>query len=750
MSAALPRPQGDPLTGLTMDELMGQGPFHRIEAQRRLCPVRIGKLQNQREVGPRQDTSSSSCSADNQLVPATSGSLGLDLAAAVTVTLFNNSPHVVSTGVFGPIIVNGQPPGGLILGRSSGSVLGLFIEPGVVDADSEGEIFVIASTPHPPMKILKGQRIAQFVPLPQLTANILPRSKEPRGGTGCLGSSGAITLPVIDLSTRPKRTCHLHYQGQTATLHKALLDTGVDTCIVDLTKYPKMWPLLSSNTTVSGIGGIRLAQRSPLLTVKVDDKLAKAVFSLTPLPAEEVDCILGRDVLTQLGGEPDKHFEWTVLPQGMRNSPTLCQLYVDTALQPVRRALPDTIIYHYMDDILFAQSNPFDVSQVQFIVTTLTDYGLTVAREKIQLQAPWKYLGWTITQKQVRPQKLTIQTEPTTLHEAQQLLGDLQWLKPVVGIPNTLLEELRPLLKGTNPSTPITLTPQQKTALQNILWCVANGFVTRYNPSSPISLTIWNSKNHLLGAITQEKKTGESAEKGKDLGIIEWLSPPLQQRKTITQKIEKLAGLIVKGRLRAIELSGKEPDAIQLPMEKASLDWFLLNSNNLAEALLQSPSLITTGPLKPKLLHWFGEWQLITKPLREDHPIPGATTVFTDAGKRSRRAAATWNENGQWHDHIILATPQDNLQTLELLAVLWVFQTFWGPVNVVSDSLYVVGVASRIEDASLKEANNPRLGELFVQLQRTLQMRECPYAIMHVRSHKWTEGLGEGMLELTD
>ncbi|RMC04488.1 hypothetical protein DUI87_18933 [Hirundo rustica rustica] len=198
MSAALPRPQGDPLTGLTMDELMGQGPFHRIEAQRRLCPVRIGKLQNQREVGPRQDTSSSSCSADNQLLPATSGSLGLDLAAAVTVTLFNNSPHVVSTGVFGPIIVNGQPTGGLILGRSSGSVLGLFIEPGVVDADSEGEIFVIASTPYPPMKILKGQKIAQFVPLPQLTANILPRSKEPRG-TGCLGSSGAITLPVIDL-----------------------------------------------------------------------------------------------------------------------------------------------------------------------------------------------------------------------------------------------------------------------------------------------------------------------------------------------------------------------------------------------------------------------------------------------------------------------------------------------------------------------------------------------------------------------
>jgi len=33
---------------------------------------------------------------------------------------------------------------------------------------------------------------------------------------------------------------------------------------------------------------------------------------------------------------PDQRFEWTVLPQGMRNSPTLCQFCVDDALQPLR------------------------------------------------------------------------------------------------------------------------------------------------------------------------------------------------------------------------------------------------------------------------------------------------------------------------------------------------------------------------------------------------------------------------------
>ncbi|NXG95148.1 POK8 protein, partial [Stercorarius parasiticus] len=56
---------------------------------------------------------------------------------------------------------------------------------------------------------------------------------------------------------------------------------------------------------------------------------------------------------------PAQRFEWTVLPQGMRNSPTLCQLYVDDALQSIRRNWRKTLIYHYMDDILLAQPAPF-------------------------------------------------------------------------------------------------------------------------------------------------------------------------------------------------------------------------------------------------------------------------------------------------------------------------------------------------------------------------------------------------------
>ncbi|KGL85746.1 hypothetical protein N309_00171, partial [Tinamus guttatus] len=164
-------------------------------------------------------------------------------------------------------------------------------------------------------------------------------------------------------------------------------------------------------------------------------------------------------------GEPDKRSEWTVLPQGMRNSPTLCQLYVDAALQPLRKIMPHTVIYHYMDDILFSQSDVFTEDQIGIIKATLAQHSLVVAPEKIQRSRPWKYLGWTITEQRVRPHKLLSNIKISTLYEAQKLLGDLQWLKPVTGIPNTLLYTLQPLLKGTDPCTQVNVTPEQEKAL---------------------------------------------------------------------------------------------------------------------------------------------------------------------------------------------------------------------------------------------------------------------------------------------
>ncbi|NXO47496.1 POK25 protein, partial [Aramus guarauna] len=96
-------------------------------------------------------------------------------------------------------------------------------------------------------------------------------------------------------------------------------------------------------------------------------------------------------------GEPADWYHWSVLPQGMKNSLTVCQVYL------VRCQFPDTYIYHYMDDILLASPTR---DQVQKVLPVLRDalhkWGLRIAPEKIQTEAPWKYLGWKIVQQTIQ------------------------------------------------------------------------------------------------------------------------------------------------------------------------------------------------------------------------------------------------------------------------------------------------------------------------------------------------------------
>ncbi|XP_030825306.1 zinc finger protein basonuclin-2 [Camarhynchus parvulus] len=166
----------------------------------RMSPA-AGKLVTERQ-RPR-DTNCRSNSTTSCLQPATAGSLGLDLAAAVDVTLMTSHPVKISTGVHGPLRIQDHNYGALLIGRSSVSIMGLFVLPGIIDADYTGEIQIMAHTPFPPLAVKKGQRIAQLIPLPQLTSVIPPNSVQNRGNKG-FGSSGIACL-TMDLHTRPKK-----------------------------------------------------------------------------------------------------------------------------------------------------------------------------------------------------------------------------------------------------------------------------------------------------------------------------------------------------------------------------------------------------------------------------------------------------------------------------------------------------------------------------------------------------------------
>jgi hypothetical protein len=62
--------------------------------------------------------------------------------------------------------------------------------------------------------------------------------------------------------------------------------------------------------------------------------------------------------------EPVKCYQWLHLTQWVRNSPTVCQSYVDTAIPPTPLLLPEANIIHYMDDILPAAEHHENLTKI--------------------------------------------------------------------------------------------------------------------------------------------------------------------------------------------------------------------------------------------------------------------------------------------------------------------------------------------------------------------------------------------------
>ncbi|TRZ07925.1 hypothetical protein HGM15179_019184 [Zosterops borbonicus] len=243
---------------------------------------------------------------------------------------------------------------------------------------------------------------------------------------------------------------------------------------------------------------------------------------------------------------PTKGYEWTVLPQGMRNSPCMCQLFVDWALQPIHQQLPDALIYHYMDDILTATKHPLPKAKLDWLILQLEHQGLKVAPEKIQQSAPWKYLGWLITDAQVRPQKVTLHDNISTLHDAQKLFGDLQWVRTIVGLINDDLQPFLPWIRGSDADSSRICTPEQRKALLTVSEKLQRGWSADRVELLLLSLFLSNAESCPLAIIFQwQKKKGENRSEQKNgksnfkiesdatAIVLEWVFLPVQPKSRV-------------------------------------------------------------------------------------------------------------------------------------------------------------------------------------------------------------------------
>ena len=130
--------------------------------------------------------------------------------------------------------------------------------------------------------------------------------------------------------------------------------------------------------------------------------------------------------------EPDLRYQWKVLPQGMANSPTMCQLYVQQALAPIRERFPQMYVIHYMDDILMSHPQETVLQEAFYVLqNVLQQWGLWIASKKVQTGVMGEFLGSVVFPDAVRPQRIELaKRELKTLHDFQKLLGDINWLCP--------------------------------------------------------------------------------------------------------------------------------------------------------------------------------------------------------------------------------------------------------------------------------------------------------------------------------
>ncbi|NXR16218.1 POK9 protein, partial [Semnornis frantzii] len=158
-------------------------------------------------------------------------SLGVDLATAVSITLIDNRPQTVPSTLKGPLQINGQCFGGLLIRRSSSSIKGLFVLPGVINADYNGTIQIMIQTDFPPVMVPQGSRIAQIIPLSNLLHTVSPALPQDRGDGG-FGSTGGLALVTLQLGQRPTLSVCMS-NGSDGTRLTMLADTGADITIVD-------------------------------------------------------------------------------------------------------------------------------------------------------------------------------------------------------------------------------------------------------------------------------------------------------------------------------------------------------------------------------------------------------------------------------------------------------------------------------------------------------------------------------------
>ncbi|TRZ06831.1 hypothetical protein HGM15179_020276 [Zosterops borbonicus] len=203
------------------------------------------------------------------------------------------------------------------------------------------------------------------------------------------------------------------------------------------------------------------------------------------------------------------------------------------------------------------------------------------------------------------------------------------------GITNDDLLPFLPWLRGSDANSSRVCTPEQQKALMQVSEKFQCGWSAHRVELLPLSLFLSNTEACPLATVFQwQKKKGENRcdQKFDSAAIvIEWVFLPVQPKCRVMSRTDAFAALIRKGRDRIVEIDGKEPADISIPMKDEDLEWLLRHSVALQEALLGFAGVVHNKQPKGPMWHLIMRHRWLERPLCLLKPVEGRT-VFTDAG----------------------------------------------------------------------------------------------------------------------
>lgn len=317
---------------------------------------------------------------------------------------------------------------------------------------------------------------------------------------------------------------------------------------------------------------------------------------------------------------PYQRYQWKVLPQGIKNSPTLCQKFVDQAISSVRKKYKNSYMIHYMDDIVIAHPQRAIVDQQLIdLVNALEEFGLIVSEEKIQKYDNLKYLGTNIRGNNITHQKLQIRHDRLrTLNDFQKLLGNINWIRPYLKITTGELKPLFEILNGDpNPISTRQLTIEACEALNKVNEKLTLTRVQRLDPAEEWSLCILKTNYTPTACLWQN-------------GILEWIHLPHISHKVLVSYDTLCTQLIIKGRHRSKELFRRDVHNIVIPYNKAQLEQLLQENDEWIISLIGFTGKIFFHLPQDPVLTFVLENEVIFPRGYSKTPLEDGINIFTD------------------------------------------------------------------------------------------------------------------------